>query len=178
MKVLAVKRMSKLFGGLTAVDNLSFEVGEKELVGLIGPNGSGKTTALNCIAGFYPPTRGEIIFKGENIAGLKPQEVAASGLGRTFQLTSLFPEVNVFECVMTALHMKVGTSFWEIVMRTTSRNKKENIARSEALGILEFLELTSEKDKLCGTISNYSRKRLVGKHDTSTKLLFALWFAF
>ena len=160
MKLLEVKNMSKLFGGLVAVDNLNLRVGEGELVGLIGPNGSGKTTTLNCIAGFHSPTTGEIVFKGENITGLKPHQVAARHLSRTFQLTTLFPKMTVLQCVMTGLHMTIGTNIWAVVVPSRGSNRKENIFRDEALAILDFVGLTSEKDAVCESISNYSRRCL------------------
>lgn len=160
MKLLELETMSKLFGGVVAVDNLSLEVDEQELVGLIGPNGSGKTTTLNCIAGFYAPSKGEIIFRGENITGLKPHEIASRGLARTFQLATLFPRVTVLQCVMTGLHTKLGTNFWGVVAHTRDGKRKESIARDEALAMLDFVGLTSEKDAVCGSISNYSRRRL------------------
>jgi len=169
MKLLELKTMSKLFGGLIAVDNLSLEVGEQELVGLIGPNGSGKTTTLNCIAGFYPPSKGEILFKGENISGLKPHKIASRGLARTFQLTTLFPRVTVLQCVMTGLHMAIRTNIWDVVAPIRGGNQKENIVRDEALAILDFVGLTSERDAVCESISNYSRRRLALAIALSTK---------
>ena len=98
--VLAVKGVTKRFGGLVAVSNLSFEVTEHEMVGVIGPNGSGKTTMMNLISGVLRPTVGRITLKSRMISGMAPQLIAREGVGRTFQLVRLLPGLNVLENVM------------------------------------------------------------------------------
>ncbi len=98
--VLSVKGVTKRFGGLVAVSNMSFDVAEHEMVGVIGPNGSGKTTMMNVISGALKPTAGRIALKGRKISGMAPQLIAREGVGRTFQLVRLLPGLNVIENVM------------------------------------------------------------------------------
>src|SRR5690606_35594302 len=102
--ILAVEHVEIHFGGLIAISDMSFEVREGELVSLIGPNGAGKTTAFNVITGFQKPTKGRVLFRGNALSGLKPHEVAGLGLVRTFQRTSVFDKISVFENVLIGLH--------------------------------------------------------------------------
>jgi len=102
--MLAVEKLSKAFGGLMALDDVSFQVAEKEIVGLIGPNGAGKTTLYEVVSGFYPPTAGKVTFRGERVDGLKPHQVLARGLARSFQIVQTFPSFTAYENVLlTAL---------------------------------------------------------------------------
>lgn len=98
--VLSVKGVTKRFGGLVAVSDMSFDVGEREMVGVIGPNGSGKTTMMNMISGVYKPTSGRISVKGRRISEMPAQKIAREGVGRTFQLVRLLPGLNVLENVV------------------------------------------------------------------------------
>jgi branched-chain amino acid transport system ATP-binding protein len=99
MAMLGVSGLVKRFGGFTAVKDVSFEVEEGEILGLIGPNGSGKSTIFNCIAGLYPPTKGSVVFEGEEIAGLTPNRVCHKGIGRTFQIPRPFRNLSLLENV-------------------------------------------------------------------------------
>ncbi len=160
MTVLEVKEMTMAFGGLTAVNNLSFSVNENEVVGLIGPNGSGKTTTINCIAGNYAPRRGQVVFKRKDITGLKPHEIAALGLSRTFQLTTLLARETVLDNVLTGLHLRTGENIWDALIPTDAARNKERRATDIALEILDFVGIGAEKHRVCSSISNYSRKCL------------------
>ena len=102
MAMLRIDGLSKDFGGLKALNNVSFEVAEGSTTSLIGPNGSGKTTLFNCISGVSPPSEGHISYNGTNITGWVPHRVCAIGLGRTFQDIQLFPNLNVIENVIAA----------------------------------------------------------------------------
>ncbi len=106
MALLTVKGLTKYFGGLRAVHDLSFEVQPGEILGLIGPNGAGKTTAFNLIAGFIHPTRGEILLDGESIAGMKPYAVTRKGIARTFQIVKPFKKLSVLENVTLAAFLR------------------------------------------------------------------------
>jgi branched-chain amino acid transport system ATP-binding protein len=135
MSLLKVNRVSRFFGGLAAVDDVSFEVGKGEIVGLIGPNGAGKTTLFNVVNGFYPPSRGEIIFRGENISGLKPHQVCRRGMARTFQVVKPLQRMSVHDNV-------IASAF----LRADSRKQAEEIA-TEALmftGLFEDREVISK----------------------------------
>jgi len=103
--LLSVAGMTKVFGGITAVSDLSFDVAPGEIVGLVGPNGAGKTTCFNMITGFYAPTRGQVTFDGHDITGLKPHAIARRGLVRSFQKTNVMKSLTVFENVMSGHYM-------------------------------------------------------------------------
>ena len=102
-----VEGLTKRFGGLTAVADVSFAIAEGEIVGVFGPNGSGKTTLLNLIAGIYPPSAGQLVFKDRVLSGAKPHELAALGIVKTFQNPQLFAELSVAEHVLIAAHLKL-----------------------------------------------------------------------
>jgi len=102
MALLQVKELTKRFGGLAAVQNVSFQINRKEIVSLIGPNGAGKTTIFNLISGVYAPETGEILLDGENLVGRRPFEVCQKGIGRTFQIMQPFPHMTVLENVVTS----------------------------------------------------------------------------
>ena len=106
MALLTVKGLTKYFGGLRAVHDLSFEVQSGEILGLIGPNGAGKTTAFNLIAGFIHPTRGQILLDGESIVGMKPYAVTRKGIARTFQIVKPFKKLTVLENVTLAAFLR------------------------------------------------------------------------
>jgi len=106
MALLTVKGLTKYFGGLRAVHDLSFEIQPGEILGLIGPNGAGKTTAFNLIAGFIHPTRGQILLDGESIAGMKPYAVTRKGIARTFQIVKPFKKLTVLENVTLAAFLR------------------------------------------------------------------------
>ncbi|MGE5841547.1 MAG: ATP-binding cassette domain-containing protein, partial [Deltaproteobacteria bacterium] len=100
MKILELIKVKKHFGGIKAVEDFSLSVEEGEIVGLIGPNGAGKSTLFNCVAGVYPPTTGEILFRGEKISGRKPWDLCHKGLARTFQIVKPFASKTVLYNVM------------------------------------------------------------------------------
>jgi len=109
MALLEVKDLSKFFGGLAAVSNVSFEVREGEILGLIGPNGAGKTTLFNMINGFYPPSKGEVFFKGDRISGLKPYQICKRGMGRTFQVVKPLQRMSVLDNVIASAFIRAGS---------------------------------------------------------------------
>ena len=100
--ILRTEGVTKCFGGLTAVNNVSLEVADGEILGIIGPNGAGKTTFLNCISGFYSPTKGKIYFDGEDITGMTSYALCQKGLSRTFQIVRSFPQMTALDTVVTA----------------------------------------------------------------------------
>jgi branched-chain amino acid transport system ATP-binding protein len=154
MALLELKNLTKTFGGLRAVDGVTLNVEEGEIFGLIGPNGSGKTTIFNCISNYYPITSGEMIFKGQSIKGLKTYKVCKLGIGRTFQVVKPLARMTVLENVTAAAFSRVNTI---------------HEAKSEALQILEFSHLVDHKDKLAKSLPIGGRKRLEIARALATK---------
>ena len=117
MALLEVKNLTKNFGGLTAVGDVTMELNEGELVGLIGPNGAGKTTLFNLLTGVYEPSEGTITLDGHLLNGKAPYKIAAGGLGRTFQNIRLFKDITVLENVMIAMHSHSSDSLFSTLFR-------------------------------------------------------------
>ena len=145
MALLEVQGLSKHFGGLVANDRIELRVDKGEIVGLIGPNGAGKTTLFNCIAGFYPPTAGNVQFRGEDITGLPANEICLRGIARTFQIVRIFKDMSVLDNVM------VGA-----FNRTNSAAR----AKQKALEVLDFCGLAAKKSMLAGGLTIADKKRL------------------
>ena len=144
--LLQIEQLSKNFGGLMVLSDVSFRVDEEEIVGLIGPNGAGKTTLFNMITGIYRPNAGAIQFRGKNLVGLKPHRICRSGIARTFQLVRIFPTMTVLENVL------VGATY----------GKKGGARRGmkDALEALEMLNLLHTKDTVVSHLT-FSDRRLV-----------------
>ncbi len=141
MILLQIEKLTKLFGGLTAVSDLDFEVKKGEILGLIGPNGAGKTTIFNCISGIYQPSRGEICFKGEVVSGSKPHVIASKGIGRIFQLTTLYPNFTVQENIKMGIYGKEKHSLWRAIFYPKSLYEDEKKHLEDVLKIIDLLEL-------------------------------------
>jgi len=154
MALLEVKNLTKMFGGLKAVGNVTFHVDEGEIMGLIGPNGSGKTTIFNCINHYYTLTSGDIFFGGKSVKGLKTHTICHMGIGRTFQVVKPLSRMTVLDNVMASAFCRVGSI-------------KE--AQDEALRILEFSDLMDQKDKLAKSLPIGKRKRLEIARALATK---------
>lgn len=148
MELLKVDGLSKHFGGLAAVHNLDFEVQQGEIVGLIGPNGSGKTTVLNLLTGVHKPTSGRVIYKGNDITGFPRNKVCQQGVGRTFQLIKPFLGFTALQNVM------VGRAFGQ----EPAKNLK--VAATESLELLERVGLLDKADTLAQDLTLMQRKRV------------------
>ena len=131
MALLEVKNLTKNFGGLTAVGDVSMELNEGELVGLIGPNGAGKTTLFNLITGVFPVSSGEIVFDGMSVVGIKPHRTVEMGIARTFQNIRLFGNMTALETVLTGMHCRTGSGFVASFLRT----KRQRIEEERCRGI-------------------------------------------
>lgn len=138
MALLSLHNVSKHFGGLQVVNQLSFAVEAGEIVSLIGPNGAGKTTVLNLITGLYQPDGGSIQFDGQSIAGLEPHEVTRRGIARTFQNLRLFLNMSVIENVMSAAYVRTSANWFNIVLRTPAFRREEARIRAAAEEKLAF----------------------------------------
>jgi branched-chain amino acid transport system ATP-binding protein len=150
--ILEVKKLSKQFGGLDAISQLDLSVVDSEILGLIGPNGAGKSTLINVISGFFPSTRGKVMFDGRDITGLKAHEIARLGISRTFQAPTLFMGISVLDNVFTGYHMAYKTSIWKRLLRSPSALKEEGLLRQRAMEMLEFMGLASLKDELAANL--------------------------
>lgn len=145
MALLEVTGITKRFGGLVAVNDLSLSLDKGQILGLIGPNGAGKTTAFNMISGFYKPDEGEIRFDDKDIGGLRPDQVCKLGLARTFQVVKPFPQLSVRDNVMVGAYN-----------RTNNRGE----SRQKAAEIIEFLGMRDMSEMTAGSLSVAYRKRL------------------
>lgn len=159
--MLEVKKLTKYFGGLAAVNELDLRLNPTEILGLIGPNGAGKTTFFNVASGFFPPTSGQVLFDGRDITRLKAHDIAHLGISRTFQASTLFMKLSVLENVFTGYHMSYRTGFLKRILHTPSARKEEAEFRQRALEILEFMGLASLKDELAANLP-HGHQRILG----------------
>jgi len=153
------------FGGLRALDSLSLEVCEGEIVALIGPNGAGKTTFFNCITGIYPPTTGDMLImppgkKEKRLNGLKPNRVTECGLARTFQNIRLFPNMTVLENVMVGRHCRMSAGIAGAIFRGPSTRKEEKEVVRDSYLILEKLGLTDFVNEFAMNLPYGAQRRL------------------
>jgi branched-chain amino acid transport system ATP-binding protein len=158
---LSIEHVGVQFGGLTALSDLNFSVGEGEIVSLIGPNGAGKTTAFNVMTGFLTPARGQVRYRGSVLAGLKSHQIAHLGLIRTFQRTSVFPNDTVFENVLIGLHRRNRVSLPASIFGLRGARSSERALRAQADEIIDWVGLSARRDDLAGSLS-YGEQRLVG----------------
>lgn len=158
MPLLEVQGLTKQFGGLTAVNDVSFKVDEGEIHGLIGPNGAGKSTTFRILAGFYKPTSGQILYEGRDIAGRKPSAIASLGIVRTFQETTLFRQFSVLENVLTGCHLQARVNPFSALFNID--RKRQQKARERALEIIDFMGLTERKDQLAGSLPHGMQRSL------------------
>ncbi len=145
--LLEVRGLTKRFGGLTAVNNVAFQVEEGEILSIIGPNGAGKSTLFNLITSFIKPTHGAIAFKGEEITHLPAHVVARKGIVRTFQETKIFKEMTALQNVIIAHHLRCRASSWGIFFNSRQARKDEADFHQSALDILAYLGLAALKDE-------------------------------
>jgi branched-chain amino acid transport system ATP-binding protein len=158
---LSVDKVAMHFGGLVAISDMSFSVGEGEIVSLIGPNGAGKTTAFNVVTGFLSPTKGEVSYRGQVLTGLKPQQIAGLGLVRTFQRTSVFPNDTVYDNVLIGLHRRGKAGLLSALLGLPAARRSEAGLRRQATELVEWVGLGRRAQDLAGSLS-YGEQRLVG----------------
>ncbi len=158
--LLEARELTIYFGGLAAVKNLNMQLRQKEILSLIGPNGAGKTTAFNLITGFYRPTAGKVLYRGEDITPLKRHQIARKGVIRTFQKTEVFPEVTALESVMIGLHLKQSCPVLGILFNNRKAREEERRTREKGMEALEFVGLFPKKDVLSRNLS-YGEMRLL-----------------
>ena len=137
--VLEVTDLQIQFGGVKAVDGLSFVANSNEIIAVIGPNGAGKTSAFNCITGFYKPTGGSVKLNGAEITGKRPADIAAGGVARTFQNLRLFPDLTVLDNVRAGMHLYGGQNFLDAIFHTPRFKRSETLYTDEAHYWLDFV---------------------------------------
>jgi branched-chain amino acid transport system ATP-binding protein len=150
MEILKVENITKIFGGLRALDNVTLSIKEGEIHGLIGPNGSGKSTLFNVINGFFAPETGVVKFDGKKITGLRPYQIAKMGISRTFQNLNLFDSMSALENVSTGLHTRTRSGIGHFFVNPRLVRTEEKEIREKALSCLEMFEIEdyfSEKSK-------------------------------
>ncbi len=160
MAILEAKGLSKHFGGLKAVDNVDIGIDQGDIYGLIGPNGSGKTTFFNLITGFLPPTAGQVIYKGELISKLKPHQISQRGIARTFQQNSLFPDLTLKENIIAGRHLKTSSSIAESFFNTNSFKEEQKKLEQKAMELLTFIGLEKRADALAKNLPHGEQRIL------------------
>jgi branched-chain amino acid transport system ATP-binding protein len=157
---LHVLRLSKTFGGLHAIDDLTFDVRPGTVHSIIGPNGAGKTTLINLLTGVYRPTGGRVVFDGRDLTGAPPHAFAAAGIGRTFQNLQIFFNMSVVENVMTGRHRLTACGLLPTLLRTPGLVRVERACRERAVDLLHFLGLAGYVDAMAGALPYGALKRL------------------
>ena len=158
MAILEIENVTKRFGGLTALDDVSFQVEEGEIRGLIGPNGAGKSTMFKNIAGFSVPDQGAIVYRGQNIEGRRPHTIAEMGIVRTFQETTLFQELSVFDNALVGSHIKGRVDVFSAVLGLDG--KRQEASRGKVMEVLELMGLSERKDQLASELPLGSQRAL------------------
>lgn len=160
MSLLSIQNLTKTFGGLTAVNQVSFDVEQGAVVGLIGPNGAGKTTVFNLITGNYKPDQGEILFAGKSIKGMQTHKIVSMGIARTFQTIRLFQNLSVLENALAGRHCRMTSGFLSGMLKTPFEKKEEKAALRFSLAELEFVGLKDQAAQKASNLS-YGNQRLL-----------------
>ena len=157
---LETRSLTKQFGGLTAVDAVSLVIQEKSIFSVIGPNGAGKTTFYNCITGFYEPEMGEVLFYGENLVGLAPNQVTYRGISRTYQNIRLFSNMSAIENILVGEHARLQATWVDAILHTPRVMKEEKEAVEKARQLLSFVGLAGLGDQLARNLPYGAQRRL------------------
>ncbi len=158
--ILSLRGVIKRFGGLTAVDDVSFEVPKGQVFALIGPNGAGKTTLFNCITGMFAPTAGAVVFEGRNISGSKPHKTAQLGIARTFQNIRLFEYMTALDNVKVGCHVRMRAHLWDALFRTPLFHREEREVAERAMEQLQFVGIESRADDFARNLAYGQQRRL------------------
>jgi branched-chain amino acid transport system ATP-binding protein len=157
--LLDARSVSKVFGGLVAVNDVSFSVPERGIVSLIGPNGAGKTTFFNCLTGLYRPTTGRVTFDGQDITAKRPDLVTRAGIARTFQNIKLFRTMTAVENVQVGMHSRLRSRVTGMVLHTPFNRREEKMSREKAVDLLKFVGL-KRPDELAMNLPYGDQRRL------------------
>ncbi len=159
-QILIVDALTKRFGGLTAVDQATFQIRKGEIFSLIGPNGAGKTTLFNSITGIYSPTSGTVVFEGRDITGLKPYRVAELGIGRTFQQIRLFSYMTAFDNVRVGEHSRMHAKVWDALFKTKREREEEARVTEKAMDLLKFVGIEQHTHNYARNLPYGHQRRL------------------
>jgi branched-chain amino acid transport system ATP-binding protein len=160
MILLGARSVSKHFGGLFALDDVSLSVQDGEIYGLIGPNGAGKTTLFNVLTGLYSPDSGEFFFNGEKLLAAKPHAVAERGIARTFQNIRLFGNMSALDNVMVGRHVRTRAGVIGAVLRDSRTRAEEDSIRSRAMTLLQYVGIAEHADNMASHLSYGDQRRL------------------
>lgn len=159
--ILRFENVTKYFGGLAAVKDVSFNIEPNQILGLIGPNGSGKTTCFNLITGVHKPTSGNILFNEKEIGGLPSHKIARMGVARTFQISSVFPDLSAVENVVTAHHCRMKSNFVTGIFGIGGTLKEEKRVLEHSEELLEFVGLKDKMMSRAGSLTSADQRRLM-----------------
>jgi branched-chain amino acid transport system ATP-binding protein len=158
--IIETNNVSKIFGGLTAVNSVNLEIPRESIYAIIGPNGAGKTTLFNCISGFYTPEEGEILYQGSPIQGFSTDFIASQGISRTYQNIRLFHNLTAIENIMVGQHINLISAWWDAALHTPRFNKENRKSRGDALDLLQFVGLKGFGDYLACNLPYGMQRRL------------------
>lgn len=160
MSLLEVKALSKHFGGIRAIEEITFNTRSGIILSIIGPNGAGKTTLFNCLTGFLRPTKGSVVFSEKEISHLSADKINLLGISRTFQNIRLFKEMTVIENVMVAQHSKIRSGFLSAVIRSSNFKEEERITKERSFEYLELLGIEAYAEKISGSLPYGAQRKL------------------
>jgi len=160
MSILETRVVTKRFGGLSAVDNVTIQVPEGSIYAIIGPNGAGKTTLYNCITGFYPSDEGDMLFQGKSLVGLSPDRITKQGISRTYQNIRLFPAMTALENILVGAHPRLKSTWVDAILHTPRQRTEEKEALNRAQELLNFVGLKGEGDLLARNLPYGAQRRL------------------
>ena len=160
MALLETTNVVKRFGGLVAVNKMTFSVDEGRIVSIIGPNGAGKTTFFNSLTGIYKPEEGQILFKGQSLIGLRPDQVSARGLSRTFQNIRLFGSMTVIENILVGMHNQLKQNAFDTLFRSKKFHAEEKEAEQKASDLMEYVGLKNVGNELARNLPYGGQRRI------------------
>jgi len=160
LNLLVAKQIAKRFGGVQALNDVAFTIGKGEIYGLIGPNGAGKTTLFNVLTGIYAPDGGDFKFDDRSLAGLKAHQVAAAGIGRTFQNIRLFVNLSALENVMIGRHARTRAGVFGAILRNQRTLAEEKQIERRALELLDYVGIRSKANHPAGSLAYGDQRRL------------------
>lgn len=158
--LLSVRNVSVRFGGIVALDGVTFDVFPGQIAGLIGPNGAGKTTLFNCLSRLYTPNGGDVLFEGKSILNRPRYAIPQIGIGRTFQNVALFDRMTVLDNVKVGYHSRSSTSFFDNAIRLPKVHEEEERTAKRARELIEFMDLVSFTNAMAGGLPFPIRKRV------------------